>query len=70
MLINKKNRTRRFCCFSGSQSENGRKQKDRQILGSCLRVEKAVEYYSDNDISIIGAFGMIPKDLEKRLGKQ
>ena len=28
-----------FCRFSGPQSENERKQKERQILGPCLRVK-------------------------------
>ena len=30
-------------------SENERKQKDRQILGSCQRAEKAMEYEGDSD---------------------
>ena len=38
-----------FCFSSWLQSENERKQKYRQILGSWQRAEKAVEYEGDSD---------------------
>ena len=38
-----------FCCArrSQSESENKRKQKDKQILGPCHRTEKVVEHAGD-----------------------
>ena len=50
MLIRKKKKnlsSAEVCCPSRQQSQNKRKRKDRQILGSCLRAEKAVEYDGD-----------------------
>ena len=35
--------------FSVSRNENEKRQKDRQIHGSCYRAEKAVEYKGDID---------------------
>ena len=51
-LINKKKKnmlSSEFCCSSRPKSKNKSKWLDRQILGSCLRAEKAVEHESDND---------------------
>ena len=47
-----------FCCSSGLQRENERKQKDKQILGSCLSAEKAVKHESNSN-TIVGALGTI-----------
>ena len=46
-LINKKKRTCQLIGFaiSAEQRENERKQKDRQIFGSCQRAEKVVEHW-------------------------
>ena len=38
-----------LCHFSRPQSENKRKQKERQIPRSCLRAEKAIEQEGDSD---------------------
>ena len=38
-----------FCGSSGSQSQNKRKEKDRQVFGSCQRAEKVVEHEGDSD---------------------
>ena len=39
----------KFCCFVRPQSKNKRKQKDRQILGPCLRTKKIMEHEGDSD---------------------
>ena len=53
VLINKNKRTCRQVTFAipstRRQSENERKRKDRQILGSCLRAEKLMKYEGDGD---------------------
>ena len=38
-----------FCCSNEPLSENKRKRKDRQILGSCQRAEKVVEHEDGGD---------------------
>ena len=38
-----------FCCASEPLSKNKRKQKVRQILGSCQKAEKAVEYEGESN---------------------
>ena len=38
-----------FCCFSEQQIEKKRKQKDRRILGYCIRAEKVVEHEGNGD---------------------
>ena len=38
-----------FCRSSGPQSQNKRKRKDKQIIGSYQRAEKTVEYHGDGD---------------------
>ena len=53
VLIKKKKRTCKpsgFCSSSKPPIENERKQKDRQLLGSCQRADKAVEHVGDGDI--------------------
>ena len=48
LIQNKKNlSTSEFYCCSWPLSKNARKQKDRQILGSCQRAEKAREHEID-----------------------
>ena len=49
MMFTTTNNNNGFCHFSRQQRENKRKQKDRQILGSCQRAEKTVEHESDSD---------------------
>ena len=41
--------SRGFYYSCGPQSKNKRNQKERQIIRSCLRTEKAVEYENDSD---------------------
>ena len=50
-----------FFCASRPLGEGERRRKNRQILGSCLRAEKAVGHES------VWALGTIPKKLEKKL---
>ena len=38
-----------LCRLGEPQSENQRKQKERQVLGPCQRTEKAVEHVSNGD---------------------
>ena len=38
-----------FCCSSGPQSENQRKQKEIQVFRPCLRTEKAMKHEGDGD---------------------
>ena len=59
----------RFCCYHGSESDNERKQKDGNIIGSCQRAEKAVEHKSDGDNSWSWCARKFPQGLEKRLEK-
>ena len=50
-------------------SENKRTWKDKQILGSYQRSEKAVEHKNNSDTSYSWCPWNIPKVLEKRLGE-
>ena len=38
-------------CLGGPQSENKRKQKQREVLQPCKRTEKAIKHESDSDIN-------------------
>ena len=58
MLSNK------FCCSNGPQSENERKQNDKQILGSCQRAEKSVEH-GEGGTNCSCYLPLNPKSLEK-----
>ena len=51
MTINKNFSFGGFCCSCRPQYENVIKRKGKQILGSCLRVEKAVKGGGDTDNS-------------------
>ena len=58
VLINKKKKKKRknllssgFCHSWRPQSENKRKQKDRQILEPCQRIKKAVKHKGDHNKS-------------------
>ena len=55
-----------FCCFRGSQSENERHWKDRQILGSCQRAEKVLEHKGNGDTN----WSLCTWNSSKRLGKK
>ena len=53
VLISKKKRTYHLVDFdipTDNRGKNKRKRKDKRISGSCLRVEKAVEYEGDNEL--------------------
>ena len=56
-------------CFSEPQTENQRKQKERQVLRPCQRTKKAVEDEVTVIPVVIGMLQIVLKDLEKRLEK-
>ena len=56
-----------FFVSSGSLIENKRKSTDRLIFEPCKNAEKAVEYENTVIPIIVGALGIVPKSLEKKL---
>ena len=48
-------------CSGQQQNENKTKQKNRQILGPCLRTKKAVEHEGDSDTNCNWELGTVPK---------
>ena len=52
---------RASCCPSRPQSKNQTKQKDRQVLGACLRTKKTMEP------TVIGTLRKVPKGMVREL---
>ena len=56
-----------LCCPRGPQMENQRKWKEREVVGLCKKIKKAVEHEEDGDIYVIEALGTVLNALEKGL---
>ena len=60
---------RTLCRPSGPQSENHRKQKERLVLRTCKRTEKAMEHEDDGDTNCNLCTRKGSKRLDKGAGK-
>ena len=65
MIVDKKLPAIIFCCSSRLLRENEMKRKDGQILRSCPRPGKFVEYESDVILIVVDALRSFPKSLKK-----